>query len=35
MGRSKAQRATKIIQELIDHFSLETLLKILDLSRSN
>ena len=34
MGRSKAQRATKIIQELIDHFSLETLLKILDLSRS-
>lgn len=33
-GRSKAQRATEIIQELIGQFSLATLLEILDLSRS-
>ncbi|MFZ7334606.1 IS3 family transposase [Streptococcus pluranimalium] len=33
-GRSKAQRATEIIQALRNQFSLETLLEILDLSRS-
>uniref|UniRef100_UPI003F5ECFE1 IS3 family transposase n=1 Tax=Streptococcus iniae TaxID=1346 RepID=UPI003F5ECFE1 len=33
-GRSKAQRATEIIQALTNRFSLETLLEILDLPRS-
>ncbi len=33
-GRSKAQRATTIVQELINEFPLAMLLEILDLSRS-
>ncbi|WP_438833058.1 IS3 family transposase [Streptococcus pluranimalium] len=33
-GRSKAQRATTIVQELINEFALAMLLEILDLSRS-